>query len=69
MSLLRRFCDELRQTTVLITHDDSVAAWADRVLFLRDGQIVAEERLTGPAASRAQRIRTKLEEVTAHVAD
>jgi putative ABC transport system ATP-binding protein len=69
MSLLRRSCDELGQTLVLITHDDNVAAWADRVLFLRDGQVVAEERLIGPAGARAQRIRTKLEEVSDHVAD
>ena len=66
MTLLRRSCDELGQTTVLITHDAAVAAWADRVLFLRDGQIVAEERQHGPLQARAQVIRTRLEEVAAH---
>jgi putative ABC transport system ATP-binding protein len=66
MALLRRSCDELGQTIVLITHDDSVAAWADRVLFLRDGRIVADERLAGAPVTRAQAVRTRMEEVTAH---
>jgi putative ABC transport system ATP-binding protein len=66
MALLRRSCDELSQTIVLITHDDSVAAWADRVLFLRDGRIAADERLTGATGARAQAVRARMEEVTAH---
>ncbi len=66
MALLRRSCDELRQTIVLITHDAAVAAWADRVLFLRDGEIVAEQAQRGPVQARAHLIRTKLEEVAAH---
>ncbi|HLN61615.1 MAG TPA: ABC transporter ATP-binding protein [Symbiobacteriaceae bacterium] len=66
MSLLRRSCDELGQTTVLITHDAGVAAWADRVLFLRDGMVVAEERQRGPVQGRVTAIRVKLEEVAAY---
>ena len=31
------------QTTVLVTHNPAVAAVADRVVFLRDGQVVANE--------------------------
>ncbi len=37
MSLLRRSCDELGQTIVVVTHDPRAAAYADRVVFLRDG--------------------------------
>jgi putative ABC transport system ATP-binding protein len=66
MSLLRRSCDELGQTIILITHDDSVAAWADRVVYLRDGRVVAEQRLTGPTAERTRAIRLQMEEVTDH---
>ena len=43
MRLLRRHCDAGR-TVVLVTHDASHAAWADRVLFLRDGEVVDESR-------------------------
>lgn len=40
MRLLREQCDRGR-TVVLVTHDAAHAAWADRVLYLRDGLLVA----------------------------
>jgi putative ABC transport system ATP-binding protein len=39
MELLRRSRDELQQTIILVTHDPRAATYADRVVFLRDGQI------------------------------
>jgi putative ABC transport system ATP-binding protein len=39
MQLLRRSCDELGQTIIVVTHDQRAAAFADRVVFLHDGQI------------------------------
>ena len=39
MELLRRSRDELQQTIIMVTHDPRAAAYADRVVFLRDGQI------------------------------
>jgi len=44
MGLLRRSCDELEQTTIVVTHDPRAAAYADRIVFLRDGK--EQERLT-----------------------
>ena len=44
LALLRHSVDELGQTTVMVTHDASAAALADRILFLADGQIVKEVR-------------------------
>lgn len=41
MRLLRRHCDE-GGAALLVTHDAAHAAWADRVVFLRDGRIVDE---------------------------
>ncbi len=41
MRLLKSQCARGR-TVVLVTHDAAHAAWADRVLFLRDGEIVDE---------------------------
>lgn len=35
---------ELGQTFVVVTHDDAVSTIADRMIRLRDGRIVAEER-------------------------
>ena len=39
MRLLRKQCDGGR-TVVLVTHNSAHAAWADRVLFLKDGLVV-----------------------------
>lgn len=45
MQSIRAQCDRGR-TAVVVTHDASHAAWADRVLFLRDGALVDETRST-----------------------
>jgi len=47
MHILRRKCDE-GAATLLVTHDPSLAAWADRVVRLRDGRIDSVSR--APAA-------------------
>jgi putative ABC transport system ATP-binding protein len=48
MELLQRSCRELNQTVIVVSHDPKAAAYADRVIFLRDGVIVHEYR---PVAS------------------
>ncbi len=48
LGFLRNAVRELDQTVVMVTHDASAAAYADRVLFLADGQIVDE--MTDPTA-------------------
>jgi putative ABC transport system ATP-binding protein len=40
------------QTVVMVTHDYAVASAADRVVFLRDGQIVDERRTRGQAGEK-----------------
>ena len=42
LTFLRRSVDEYGQSIVIVTHDPSSAAYADRVLFLADGKIVDE---------------------------
>jgi putative ABC transport system ATP-binding protein len=42
LDLLRRACKELNTTVVMVTHDPRAASYADRVVFLRDGQTVRE---------------------------
>ena len=42
LQLLRRFCDELQQTIVMVTHDPRAASFANRVVFLKDGRIVKQ---------------------------
>jgi putative ABC transport system ATP-binding protein len=40
LDFLRRSVDETHQTIIIVTHDPVSAAYADRALFLADGQIV-----------------------------
>jgi putative ABC transport system ATP-binding protein len=42
LRFLRRSVDDLGRTVVMVTHEPSAAAFADRVLFLQDGAIVDE---------------------------
>ena len=44
-TFLRRSCDELGQTIVVVTHDPKAASFADRIVFLKDGQIASEIKL------------------------
>jgi putative ABC transport system ATP-binding protein len=60
LALLRATVDDGGGTLVMVTHDPSAAAWADRVVFLADGRLAGElvaptaeqvaERLTGLGA-------------------
>ena len=52
MELLRRSCDDLHQTIIVVTHDPRAAAYAGRVVFLRDGHVEAQLTL-GEAGSPA----------------
>lgn len=52
MRLLRAHCDG-GGTAILVTHDAAHAAWADRVVFLRDGRLVDEAR---PASDPDDRV-------------
>jgi putative ABC transport system ATP-binding protein len=42
LDLLWQSCSTLSQTIVLVTHDARAAAYADRVLVVRDGQVLDE---------------------------
>jgi putative ABC transport system ATP-binding protein len=43
LDLLRRAVDEFGQAVVMVTHEATAAAIADRVIFLDDGQVVADD--------------------------
>jgi putative ABC transport system ATP-binding protein len=44
LGLLRRAVDEFNQTVVMVTHDASSAAYADRLIVLADGRVASESR-------------------------
>ena len=48
-----RLFDELRdggRTLLVVTHDERIAATADRLISMRDGELLDETRLTGGTA-------------------
>jgi putative ABC transport system ATP-binding protein len=47
MRLLHNACKNVGMTAVVVTHDAQLASWADRVMFLRDGQVTDQ---TSPVA-------------------
>jgi len=42
MKMLRRLCDQQGKTILIVTHDPSVTAYADRVIRLKDGHIIED---------------------------
>jgi putative ABC transport system ATP-binding protein len=49
LNMLVRSNQELGQTTLMITHNPEAAAVAGRILYMRDGEIVREEKGSGQA--------------------
>jgi putative ABC transport system ATP-binding protein len=50
LTFMRRAVDETGQTIVMVTHDPHAASYANRVLFLADGQIV--DSMEDPTSDR-----------------
>jgi putative ABC transport system ATP-binding protein len=50
LRFMRQAVDEMGQTIVMVTHDPIAASYADRIVFLADGQIVDE--MHQPTAER-----------------
>ena len=47
LQILRRSADEWGRTVVMVTHDARMAAYADRIVFMRDGTVVDDASI-GP---------------------
>lgn len=44
MDMIRSFARRFKQTIIMVSHDPEMAAYADRVLTLRDGKIIADSK-------------------------
>ena len=56
-ALLRGLVDQQQQTIVMVTHDAAVAAYADRLVQLRDGLVVNDGPPAPVAAPRSRRFK------------
>jgi len=63
LDLLWDSCDRLGQTIVLVTHDSRAAAYADRVLVVRDGEILETIQLGRRPDHEARPLITRLAEL------
>lgn len=64
LELLERLHQDAGTTLVMVTHDPSVAARADRQIFLRDGRVERDEMIDGEADGAADRVAAALAEAS-----
>jgi putative ABC transport system ATP-binding protein len=69
LHLLRRSCDELGQTIVMVTHDALAASFADRTVFLMDGRLAGQLATTGNRADDIRQIQRYLRELEVEKGD
>ena len=60
-ALLRQVTKEYGRTVVMVTHDPRIAAYADRIIFLKDGKIVDDTQLERKGA--VETITDKMKEI------
>lgn len=60
-SELRKLVSEYGRTVLMVTHDPRIAAYADRIIFLKDGKVVDDTLMTGEAPEKARRLKEKVE--------
>ncbi len=54
--LLHQVSEEWGRAVLMVTHDPGIAARADRILFLKDGKVVDETRLSGDGGQAEARM-------------
>ncbi len=59
--LLRQISEEWNRTVLMVTHDPRIAAHANRIIFLKDGTVVDETRLSSNGHQEEMMVRQKLE--------
>jgi putative ABC transport system ATP-binding protein len=61
--LLRQVAEEWGRSVVMVTHDPRIAAYANRIVFLKDGKIVDEAVLDGKNGKNAELVSGKIKEI------
>lgn len=62
-SILRQVVSDWGHTVLMVTHDPRIAAYADRIVFLKDGKVVDDTLLEGGQADNARLLKEKVEQL------
>ncbi|HZQ08002.1 MAG TPA: ABC transporter ATP-binding protein [Anaerolineae bacterium] len=62
--LLRQVSDEWGRSVIMVTHDPRIAAYADRIVFLQDGQVVDDTRLAHEHTKDTEMVIHKMQVLT-----
>lgn len=60
-SALRKIVSDWGRTVLMVTHDPRIAAYADRIIFLKDGKVLDDTLLNGSNGENAKRLKEKVE--------
>jgi putative ABC transport system ATP-binding protein len=59
--VLRKVVSDWGRTVLMVTHDPRIAAYADRIIFLKDGKVVDDTLLDGSNGENTKRLKEKVE--------
>jgi putative ABC transport system ATP-binding protein len=60
-ALLKQVAGEWGRSVVMVTHDPRIAAYADRIVFLKDGKVIDDTRLTSDVNAGAALLKERVE--------
>ncbi|MHB8136018.1 MAG: ABC transporter ATP-binding protein [Anaerolineaceae bacterium] len=63
-NLLRDVSKKYNRTVIMVTHDPRIAAYADRIIFLKDGKVIDETILERKNGNNAEMVADKMKEMT-----
>ncbi len=59
-ALLKQISATWGRTVLIVTHDPRIAAYADRIIFLKDGRIVDQTNLNGRSTDETNRVLARM---------
>jgi putative ABC transport system ATP-binding protein len=60
-ALLKQVAGEWGRSVIMVTHDPRIAAYADRIVFLKDGKVIDDTRLNADIADGAALLKERVE--------
>lgn len=60
-STLRRLVTDYGRTVLMVTHDPRIAAYADRIIFLKDGNVVDDTLMDSDDPENSHKLKEKVE--------